>query len=148
MTNGFDLGHDLDLWIFKAKCDFDLWPHAWPWPRIFMVKFWNSCTSEWEGRLTLNKGDESWSFMTMTETNWWPRSCVRIYQIVTRVTSDVGVLSTHRVLHGFLTDHAGESLRFLATDWLRNGSWALGNGILTARDLFFQSKTCNLRHNA
>ena len=30
-------------------------------------------------------------------TIWWPRSGVRIYQIVTGVTSDVGVLSTHLV---------------------------------------------------
>ena len=59
VTNGFDLGHDLDLWIFKDKCDFDLWPHAWPWPRIFMIKFWNSCISEWKGQLTLNKGGGS-----------------------------------------------------------------------------------------
>ena len=58
--------NDLDLWIFKAKCDLDLWPYAWCWPRIFMVKFWNSCISEWEGQLTLNKGDGSRSFMTVT----------------------------------------------------------------------------------
>ena len=52
VTNGFDLGHDLDIWIFKVKCDLD---------------------------------------------HWWPRSGVRIYQIVTGVTSDVGVPSTHLV---------------------------------------------------
>ena len=23
VTNGFDLGHDLDIWIFKVKCDLD-----------------------------------------------------------------------------------------------------------------------------
>ena len=23
MTNGFDLGHDLDIWIFKVKCDLE-----------------------------------------------------------------------------------------------------------------------------
>ena len=97
VTNGFDLGHDIDLWIFKVKCDLDLWPHTWLWPRIFMVKFWNSCISQWEGQLTLNKGGWSRSFMTMTATIWWPRSGVRIYQIVTRVISDVGVPSTHLV---------------------------------------------------
>ena len=37
----------------------DLWPHAWPWPRIFMVKFGSS-------RLTLNKVGGSRSFMTVT----------------------------------------------------------------------------------
>ena len=98
VTNGFDLDHNLDLWILKVKRDLDLWPHTWPWPWIFMVKFWNSCISEWEGRLTLYKGGGSRSFMTMTI--WWPRSGVWIYQIVTRVTSVVNVPSTHLVLYG------------------------------------------------
>ena len=97
VTNGFDLGHNLDLWIFKVKCDLDLWPHAWPSPRILMVKFWNSCISEWEGWFTLNNGDGSKSFMTMTVIIWWPKSGLRIYQIVTGVTSVVGVPSTHLV---------------------------------------------------
>ena len=43
VTNGFDLDNNLDLWILKVKHDLDLWPHSWPWPWIFMVKFWNSC---------------------------------------------------------------------------------------------------------
>ena len=98
VTNGFELDHNLDLWILKVKCDLDLWPHTWPWPWIFMVKFWNSCISEWEGRLTLHKGGGSRSFMTMIMTIWWPRSGVWIYQIVNGVTSVVGVLSTHLVL--------------------------------------------------
>ena len=97
VTNGFDLDHDLDLWISKVKCDLDLWPHPWPWQWIFMVKFWNSCISEWEGLLTLNKGGWSRSFMTMTMTIWRPRSVLWIYQIVTRVTSVVSVPSTHLV---------------------------------------------------
>ena len=97
VTNEFNLDHNLDLWNLKVKHDFDLWPHTWPWPRIFMVKFSNSCISEWEGRLTLHKGGGSRSFMTMTMTIWWPRSCVWIYQIVTGVTSVVGVPSTPHV---------------------------------------------------
>ena len=97
VTNGLDLGHDLDLWIFKIKCDLDLWPYIWPWPRIFMVKFGSSFISEWEGQLTLNKGHWSRSFMMMTVAIWWPRSGVGIYHIVTRVTSDVGVPSTDLV---------------------------------------------------
>ena len=36
VTNGFDLDHNLDLWILKVKRDLDLWPHTWPWPWIFM----------------------------------------------------------------------------------------------------------------
>ena len=66
VTNGFQL----DLWILKVKCDLELWPHTWPWPWIFMVKFWNSCISKWEGRLTLHKGGGSGSFMTMIMTIW------------------------------------------------------------------------------
>ena len=58
----FDFGPNLDLWILKVKCDLDLWPHIYPWPWIFMVKFWNSCTSESEGRLTLHKGGGSRPF--------------------------------------------------------------------------------------
>ena len=70
VTNGFELDHNLDLWILKVKCDLELWPHTWPWPWIFLVKFWNSCISEWEGRLTLHKGGGSGSFMTMIMTIW------------------------------------------------------------------------------
>ena len=58
--------------------------------------------------------------------------------------------------------HAGESLRFLASDWLRNGSWARGSvpgGSATVSlpltIKFFSQKhgkydtvQCNLRHNA
>ena len=80
-----------------VKRDLDLWPHTWPWPWMFMVKFWNSCISEWEGWLTLHKGGGSRPFMTMTMTIWWPRSGVWIYQIVTGVTSVVGMPSTHLV---------------------------------------------------
>ena len=97
VTNGFDLHHNLDLWILKVKRDLDLWPHTWPWPWIFMVKFWNSHIPEWEGWLTLHKGGGSRLFMTMTITIWWPRSGVWIYQIVTGVTSVVGVPPTHLV---------------------------------------------------
>ena len=98
VTNGFDLDHNLDLWILKVKRDLDLWLHTWPWPWIFMVKFWYSCITVWEGQLTLHKGGGSRSFMTMTMTIWWPRSGVWIYQIVTGVTSVVGVPSTHIVV--------------------------------------------------
>ena len=97
VTNGFDLHHNLDLWILKVKRDLDLWPHTWRWPWIFMVKFWNSRIPEWEGQLTSHKGGDSRSFMTMTMTIWWPRSGLWIYQIVNRVTSVVGVPSTHLV---------------------------------------------------
>ena len=94
-------GLKFDQWVWPWPLNFEgqMWPwpliHTWPWPWIFMVKFWNSCFWEREGRLTLNKGGGGRSFMTMTI--WWPRSGVWIYQIVTGVTSIVGVPSTHLV---------------------------------------------------
>ena len=97
VTNGFDLDHNLDLWNLKVKRDLHLWPHTWPSPWIFMVKCGNRCIAEWEGWLALHKGCGSRSFMTMTVTIWWLRSGVWIYQIVTGVTSVVGVPSTHLV---------------------------------------------------
>ena len=81
-----------EFWRSNMTLTFD---HTWPWPWIFMVKFRNSSTSEWEGWLTLHKVDGRRSFMTMTI--WWPRSGVWIYQIVTGVTSVVCVPSTHLV---------------------------------------------------
>ena len=44
--------------------------------------------------------------MTMTVTIWWPRSGVRIYNIVTGVTSDVGVPSTRLVCSSGPYGHA------------------------------------------
>ena len=49
---------------------------------------------EWEGWLTLSKRNLSRSIMTMTMTFWWPRWCVRNYQRVSEVTSEVGVPRT------------------------------------------------------
>ena len=39
--------------ILHPLCDFQLWP--WPW--IFMVKFWKVVSQEWDGRLTWNERD-------------------------------------------------------------------------------------------
>ena len=122
VTNGFELDHNRDLWILKVKRDLDLWPHTWPWPWIFMVKFWNSCISEWEGRLTFHKGGGSRSFMTMIMTIWWPSSGVWIYQIVTGVTSVVGVPSTHLVG----SDNGLSPERCQAIIWTNAGIWLMG----------------------
>ena len=32
-------------WMLDPCCDFQLWPHPWPWPLIFKVKFWKSRNS-------------------------------------------------------------------------------------------------------
>ena len=94
---GFTLAMTLIFEFSRSDVNLDLWPYAWCWLSIFMVQFWNSCISEWEGRVILNKGGGSRSLMTMTLTIWWPRSGERIYHIVTGVTSDIGVPSTRLV---------------------------------------------------
>ena len=81
VTFTFDHTHDLD--------------HGFSWSNFEIAV---SHESEWEGRLTLHKGGGSRSFMTMTMTIWWPRSGVWIYQLVTGVTSVIGVPSTHLVV--------------------------------------------------
>ena len=40
---------------WRSNVTLIFWRHTCPWPWILMVKFWNSCISEWEGRLTLHK---------------------------------------------------------------------------------------------
>ena len=48
------------IWVDRMldpHCDFELWPHPWPWPLVFKVKFWKGCNSgmgstidmEWKG---------------------------------------------------------------------------------------------------
>ena len=49
------------------------------------------------GPIDIEQRGGSKSFMTITMTIWWPRSGVRIYHIVTGVTSDVGVPSSRLV---------------------------------------------------
>ena len=80
LTN--DHTHDLD--------------HGFSWSN-FEIAISQNGRADW---LTLHKEGGSRSFMTMTMTIWWPRSGVWIYQLVTGVTSVVGVPSTHLVYRG------------------------------------------------
>ena len=106
-------------WTLGLKCDHQIWPWPWPWPWIFKVKYeicyistksgpiatkWKANISIWTLGLKYDNGFDlghdldiwiSRSYVILTI--WWPRSSVRIYQIVTGVTSDVGVPSTHLV---------------------------------------------------
>ena len=47
LRNGRAYSHGTkDLWVNRmldSHCDFELWPHPWLWPCIFMVNFLNSC---------------------------------------------------------------------------------------------------------
>ena len=65
VTNGFDLGHELELWIFKVKCDWHVTIHM-AWTRIFMVKFWNSFISDGRANWHWTKGvgvGHSWPWL-------------------------------------------------------------------------------------
>ena len=44
------------MWIDRMldpHCDFELWPHPWPWPLIFKVKFWKCCISGMGGPIDM-----------------------------------------------------------------------------------------------
>ena len=84
-------------WTLGLKCSQHFWPWSWPWPWIFKVNFKIAVLQKWQGWLTLSlihnhDGDL-----------WWPRWGVRFYRIVTGVTSDAGVPSTHLVLIGLIS---------------------------------------------
>ena len=81
VTLNFDHTHELD--------------HGFSWSN-FEIAVTQNGRADWH----CTNGGGSRSFMTMTMTIWWPRSGVWIYQIVTGVTSVVGVPSTHLVHDG------------------------------------------------
>ena len=107
-------------WCQGLKCDHRVWPRPWPWPWMFKVKYVVCYISTKSGPIAtkrkakfwLNSRPQMWPMgLTLTitltfefsrsngiSTIWWPRSGVRIYQIGTGVTSDVGVPSTHLVI--------------------------------------------------
>ena len=96
-------------WTLGLKCDHQIWPWPWPWPWYFKVKYGISCISTKSGPIAMkqkatypfNSKPRMWPMgltlaVTLTYelsrsnvilTIWWPRSGVRIYQIVTGVTS-------------------------------------------------------------
>ena len=51
------------MWVdrmFDPHCDFELWPHPWPWPLIFTVKFWKCRNSAMGCQIDMEqKGCES-----------------------------------------------------------------------------------------
>ena len=75
------------------------------WNLLYLNQKWSNCHETTSKHINLNSGSHMWPVgltfaMTLIFefsrsyvilTIWWPRSGVRIYQIVTGVTSDVGV---------------------------------------------------------
>ena len=84
------------------------------WNLLYLNQKWPNYLKTKSKHIDLNSGLQMWPMgLTLTLamtlifefsrsyvilTIWWPRSSVRIYQIVTGVTSDVGVPSTHLVM--------------------------------------------------
>ena len=76
------------MWVDRMldpHCDFVLWPHQWPWPLIFKVKFWKCCISRMGGPIDMErKGCKSIGCYTHIVTLnceltsdldlWFPRS--------------------------------------------------------------------------
>ena len=104
-TIRFDLGHDIDLDISRSNREFAVsQPKVvrLPWNKKQTYPF-NSKPQMWPMGLTLAMTlTYEFSRSNVILTIWWPRSGVRIYEIhvVTGVTSDVGVPSTHLVSLG------------------------------------------------
>ena len=140
-TIGFDLGHDLDLEFSRSSMEFPISqpkvvrlprnenqthrlnsrPQMWPMGLTFTItltfEFWRSNVT-----LTFDHTHDIdheflWSNfeIAVTMTIWWPRSGVWIYQIVTGVTSDVGVPSTHLVIFCNAHDYQLSWIIFIIT---------------------------------
>ena len=46
------------MWVHRildSHCDFELWPHSWPWPCIFNINFWNNCISGTGGPINMER---------------------------------------------------------------------------------------------
>ena len=75
-------------WILGIKCNHWVWPWPWPRPWIFKVRLWNSHISGIGGPIDIEqKGAINDHDLLLTK--------MRCKDLVTEVTSDVGVPSTH-----------------------------------------------------
>ena len=115
-------------WTQDLKSDHGVWPWPWPWHWIFKVKYGICYISTKNGPIATKRKGNIWielktSNVTMvfdlghdldvefsrsnmefaiSQSNVIWRSGVRICKIVTGVTSDVGVRSTHLVFSGIV----------------------------------------------
>ena len=97
VTIGFDFGHDLDLEFSRSYMEIPISLPKMAWfPRNEKQTYRLNCRPQiWPMGLTLAMTlTFEFSRSNVIFTIWWPRSGVRIDQIVTGVTSDVGVPST------------------------------------------------------
>ena len=74
------MGGPKGKWVYRMlnpHCDFEVWPHPWPWPLIFKVKFWKSCNSGMGCRIDMEQTGceltECWNHVVIsTSTSPWP----------------------------------------------------------------------------
>ena len=98
-------------WSLGLKQDHQMWP--WPCPRPWNLLHINQklfdCHKTKSKHIGLNSRPQMWpmglgwifefSRPYVILTIWWPRSGVRIYPIMTGVTSNVGAPSTHLAVY-------------------------------------------------
>ena len=117
----FDLDHDLHLAFSRSNIEFSISQPKVVWlPRNKKQTYQlNSRPQMWPMGLTLAMTlTFEFSRLNVILTIWWPRSGIRIYQIVSGVTSDVGVPSTHLVSYlgwSLMTDGVWKSLNTVAS---------------------------------
>ena len=89
------------------------------WNLLYLKQKWSDCHETKSKHISLNFRPQMWPMsltLAMTLifefsrsnvilTIWWPRSGVRIYQIMTGLTSDVGIPSTRLVNHVVVFHH-------------------------------------------
>ena len=101
LTIRFDLGHDIDLEFSRSKLEFVIpQPKSGPiaTKRKANISIKLQASNATHGFDLSHDIDIWFSRSNVTLTNWWPRPGIRIYQIATGVTSDVGMPSTHLVM--------------------------------------------------
>ena len=89
-------------WTLSLKCDHRIWHWLWSWPWIFKVIYEFAISQRKMVRLPQNE-KRTYKFnwrpqLPQSSTSAMTLKGVRIYRLVTGVTSDVGVPSTHPVL--------------------------------------------------
>ena len=137
------------------------WPQMWPsdltlamtlqgqiWNLLYLNQKWSDCQETKKQTYRLNSRPQMWpmgltlamtlifEFLRSDVTIWWPGSGVRICQIVTGVTSDVGVPSTHLVF--LMVIHIFGKMVFI----LKHGpAW---KGLMKLPFYFFQANVFTL----
>ena len=97
-ANWCEIKRKLIDWLLSQQCVTLTFDHTYGLDHGFSrSNFEIAISQKWESQLTSYKRDVSQSLMDMTAF-LWPRLCVRIYQVVTEMTSNVCVPTLFPVL--------------------------------------------------